>query len=336
MSTFRVNVMAAFRSIAVLLVLLLPTHPVWAKTYAVVVEGLGGNAQYQASFSASVTAFTDALSTLDSVDGNSDDRNSSNGTIIRLDASATRVDILDAIETQSSLMMDDSGDGAAVFALVLIGHGTADNRNWRFNITGPDLSTDDLVAALNSIPTQQQLVVLGASASGAALDTLSQLGRVLVTATKSGGEINAVRFPGFLADAVASGAADYDRNEILTIAEAYRFAQARTAEYYEQEKLLASEHSRLRGENAPDMAIAYLGSLKDAKDNPVVASLLEQRLQLENAFKAIKQRKPEMAVNAYYEELEQMLLSIARLQQDIDKASGWSDSDSPIPRVGGQ
>ena len=213
------------------------------------------------------------------------------------------------------------------FALVLTGHGNADKQGWRFNVAGPDLTSDDLIAALNAVPVQQQLVVLAASASGAALDSLSQLGRVLVTATKSGGEINAVRFPGFLAQAMQSEVADYDRNEILTVAEAYRFAEARTREYYEQQKLLASEHPRLRGDEADNIAIALLGSLQDANDDPVVASLLDERLTLEQRFKALRVRKPDMPVDEYYDELETLLLSIARLQQSIDEATGWSETD---------
>lgn len=297
--------------------MLFPGPGLWAKTYAVVVSGLGGNPEYQASFDQTATAFAEALDTLDR----------ETDLIVTLDAKATRLDIIDAINSHSRLMQEAS-DETAAFVLILVGHGTADTQTWRFNNVGPDLTTEDLIAALNAVPTQQQLIVLAASASGATLDTLSQLGRVLVTATKSGGEINAVRFPAFLADAVQSEIADYDRNEILTIAEAYRFAQSRTTDYYEQQNLLASEHSRLRGDNASEMAIALLGSLKNAKDDPVVASLLDERLLLERAFKTLTRRKQEMDIDTYYEDLEQLLLSIARLQQSIDEASGWSDSDA--------
>jgi len=84
----------------------------------------------------------------------------------------------------------------------------------------------------------------------------------------------------------------------------------------------------LRGEDADDIAVALLGSLRDAKDDPVVASLLEQRLTLEQRFKALRLRKSDMPVDDYYSELETLLLSIARLQQSIDKATGWSDRDA--------
>ncbi|MFK7856415.1 MAG: hypothetical protein AB8B79_20035, partial [Granulosicoccus sp.] len=255
---------------------------------------------------------------LESLDGAPD-------TIVRLGEGATRENILDAIESLGSTLLPSSDSS---FVLVLVGHGSANRDTWRFNVTGPDLSTEDLVASLNVLPSSKQLLVLAASASGAALDTLSQPGRVVVTATKSGGEINAVRFPEYLAEAMSSSIADYDRNEILTIAEAYRYAESRTREYYEQQKLLASEHARFRGNDSGDVAIALLGSLKQAKDDPVVTALLEERLVLENEFRQLTARKTELSTVEFYEQLETLLISIATLQQSIDEATGWSDPDA--------
>lgn len=315
---------ATMRFFILCLSFVLLASPARAQTYAVVVEGLGGTADFQEAFSESSDHYSRGLLSLEN----------DASLIIQLDETATRNDILATIEQQAARIQQDldsaNGESLAepVFILILTGHGNADNEGWRFNVIGPDLSSGDLIAALNTVPASRQLVVLAASASGAALDSISQLGRVLVTATKSGGEINAVRFHTFLADAMQSDVADYDRNEILTIAEAYRFAEARTTEYFEQQNLLASEHSRLRGEEADNIAVALLGSLRDAKDDPVVASLLDERLGLEQTFKALRQRKSEMPVDVYYSELEILLLSIARLQQSIDEATGWSDGDA--------
>jgi hypothetical protein len=286
-----------------------------AQTVGLVVSGLGGDAKYTESFGATADAFASALESLDSVPGS----------VVKLDESASRDAILESIG-QLADSLQESID--AVFVLMLVGHGTADSYTWRFNVSGPDLTTEDLVAALNAVPAARQLIVLATSASGAALDTLKQPGRVVVTATKSGGEINAVRFPEYLAEAMSSTVADYDRNEILTIAEAYRFAESSTREYYDQQKLLASEHSRLRGDDAGDISVALLGSLKQAKDDPVVTALLDDRLLLEREFKRLTQRKDDMSTAEYYSELETLLISIAILQQSIDTATGWRETDA--------
>ena len=288
----------------------------YAENHAVVVTGLGGDANYSEQFSNTGTAVYDALQTLDiEVDR-----------VVYLDENkATKDEILKAINDASLRIEDPS---VAVFSLFLIGHGNADSEGWRFNVAGPDLTTADIVAALNPLASVQQLIVLASSASGAALDTLSQPGRVVVTATKSGGEINAVRFPEFLADALRSSQSDIDRNEILTMAEAFRYAESRTVEYYEQQNLLAPEHARLRGDNAPEIPLALLGSLRDASKEPEVAALLAERLVLESRFKTLKEAKPSMSKADYYRDLELLLLEIARLQQSIDVATGWSENDA--------
>jgi hypothetical protein len=298
-----------------LFVSLLFVYPVMAQTYAVVVSGLGGESQYTEQFSTTGQVVFESLQSLAVEDD----------LIVYLDETATRDVILKAINDVASRIKPGE---PSVFSLFFIGHGNADSGGWRFNVTGPDLTTEDLVAALNPITASQQLVVLAASASGAALDILAQPQRVVVTATKSGGESNAVKFPEFMAQALLKSDADFDRNEILTIAEVFRFAQSRTVEYYEQQKLLAPEHARLAGDNAVDIAVALLGSLKNATDDPAVASLLDERLVLEDSFNQLKQAKATLTSNDYYAQLEQLLLKIARLQQVIDVATGWSESDA--------
>ena len=300
---------------ALLFVLLLSSYPATAQTYAVVVSGLGGATQYTEQFSATGKVVFESLQSLDVDDD----------LIVYLDETATREIILDAIADIASRINPDE---PSVFSLFFIGHGNADSDGWRFNISGPDLTTQDIVAALNPVNASQQLVVLAASASGAALDILAQPQRVVVTATKSGGENNAVKFPEFLAQALRVSDADYDRNEILTIAEVFRFVDSRTVEYYEQEKLLAPEHARLKGENAVDIAVALLGSLKNATDDPAVASLLDERLILEDSFKQLKASKAGLVSSDYYTQLEKLLIKIALLQQSIDKATGWSERDA--------
>lgn len=297
-----------------------------ATTAGVVASGLGGTAEYAASFEADADTVAEALGTLDPA----------NEVITRVPSGGDRAAILAAIDGAIDAAVDAQGDigekgeadVADTFILVLIGHGTADASGWKFNLPGPDLTSEDLITSLAGITAERQLIFLGTSASGALLEQLAQPGRIVVTATKSGGEINAVRFPSFFAEAVDSSVADVDRNEILTLAEAFRHADARTREYYEAEKLLASEHARIVGDDAQTFAIARLGSLRLASDDPAVASLLETRLTLERKYTALVARKQDMDLDDYYGELETLMLSIARLQQAIDRASGWTGDDA--------
>jgi len=288
-----------------------PIGFVSAKSTGIVVSGIGGNAEYAEQFLQQGEIVVDALRTIS--DNESD-------MVLLQGEDATRESVLSIIEEQVGGDLD-------TFFLILIGHGSIDAETWRFNLPGEDLKTEDLVSALATVEATNQLVVLGASASGAVLDILSQPGRYVVTATKSGGEINAVRFPEFLSKAMESSVADTDRNEILTLAEVYRYTNEKTQTYYEDQKLLASEHARISGENPERIAMARLGSLKTASDNPAVAALLDRRLVLEDQFLALKARKPEMETQVYFDELEPLLVSIAKLQQEIDAVTGWVETN---------
>lgn len=294
-----------------LLALLLIAPLANAKSTGIVVTGIGGNEEYAQQFRDQGEVVVGALRT---VSENEDD-------IVLLQGdNATREAVLQSIE-------ELGGRASETFFLVLIGHGSVDAETWRFNLPGNDLNTEDLVAALSVVEAENQLVLVGTSASGALLEVLSQPGRYVVTATKSGGELNAVRFPEFLSKAMESSVADTDRNEILTLAEVYRYTNEKTQQYYEEQKLLASEHARITGESPDRIAMARLGSLKTAKDNPAVAELLDKRLILEDDFLALKARKSSMDTLDFYEQLEPLLVSIAKLQQEIDAVTGWVDTN---------
>jgi hypothetical protein len=109
------------------------------------------------------------------------------------------------------ILAEEVSRDAGELWLVFIGHGTFDGRSAKFNLRGPDISAADLAAALK--PCGRPLAVIQcASASGPFLPALSAPGRVIVTATRSGYEVNATRFGGYLARAMADPAADLDKD----------------------------------------------------------------------------------------------------------------------------
>lgn len=288
-----------------------PCAPAMASVRALVVSGLGGTDEYAEAFAADAIAIGEALSSLDAAPDAV--------TVLR---APTRETLLAALEDRVAAA------AGRTLALVLVGHGTVDAEGYRFNVPGPDVGAADLVAALAPAEAARELVVVATSASGALLDVLDQPGRALVTATKSGGELNAVRFAGHFARAVSEPGADIDRNEILTLGEAFRHADAATRRWYEERNLLAPEHARLTGEGAGQLALARLGALAAAGDDPVVAALLDERAELEGEFAALRAGKPDRAADEYWGALEALLLRIARLQVSIDEATGWSDGDA--------
>ena len=88
-------------------------------------------------------------------------------------------------------------DANNVLFVFLIGHGSFDGKESKFNLVGPDLSASEYNALLSSLPTRRVVVFNMASASGEFIKSLAAKGRIVITATRNGQETNATRFAGF-------------------------------------------------------------------------------------------------------------------------------------------
>ncbi len=128
---------------------------------------------------------------------------------------------------------------------MLIGHGTYDGVEYKFNIPGPDITGAELAALLDRVPAARQLVVNMTSSSGGSIEFLRKPNRVVITATKTGTEKNATVFARYWAEALRDPAADADKNETVSALEAFHYAQRKTTEFFDTQKRLATEHAVL-------------------------------------------------------------------------------------------
>lgn len=298
------------------IVLIICAQSVAAREHVVVIGGIGGNDFYETEFTTTVNQLRDVYGS-ESGEGEED--------INFIVLHGAEVDKA-SIEGQFAILGQEVKPEDS-FLLMLVGHGTYDGEHYRFNITGSDLTGQELKSLIQGIAAQRQLVVLATSASGAMLKTLESPGRVLVTATKSGSEVNAVHFHRYWADALLEASADFDRNEIISVEEAFRYASAKVEEHYKQQNLLATEHSRLIGTEAGRLTVARAGSLLGTGNNPVVSALLADRTELEFELDDLRQRKRDFSQAAYLDELENLMLRMARLQRKLDRETGWLEND---------
>jgi hypothetical protein len=290
-----------------------------ATTYYVTISGLGGEPDYDQRFK----MWTEDIdSSLKKAGGDSK--------ILTLEE-PTR----DEIRVRMNALAKEAKPADA-FVLMLIGHGSYDGVEYKFNIPGPDLSGAELAAMLDHIAATRQLVVNMTSASGGSIDFLRKPGRVVITATKSGSEKNATLFARYWADALRDPAADADKNETVSALEAFQFASRKTGEFFETEKRLATEHSVLEdtgkgeGERKPGadnnegkLAAAFpvvrLGANAAAARDPAKRPLLQQKEQLEQAIDRLKYDKAALPADVYKKQLTQLLLQLAKVQEEIDK-----------------
>jgi hypothetical protein len=202
--------------------------------------------------------------------------------------------------------------------IVLVGHGTYDGEEYRFNLPGPDLTASELGALLDLLPARDQLIVNSTSASGATVDRWARENRVVISSTKSGGERTATRFAQFWIEAVSTSAADTNRDDVVTAAEAYEFANRKVAESYKADVSLATEHARLEGKGAARFQVARFGNAVLATSDAQLSSLYTQRAGIERDLESVKEQKASLQTDAYYDQLEGVLVRLALLQRDID------------------
>ena len=282
--------------------------PAAAATFTIVIAGLGGEQSYEEKFREHAATVVTAA---EKVAG-------SRAQVVSLTGAGARADDVRR-EFKGLAGRMSAGDSVVV---VLIGHGTFDGESYRFNLPGPDLTDAELARLFDSLPARDQLIINSTSASGATIERWQKPRRVVITATKNGGERTATRFAQYWAEAVTSDAADTNKDQIVTAAEAYQYATRRVEAAFKANTSLATEHARLEGDNAGRFTVARLGVAELPPDNPEVAALLNQRNAIEQDLNRVKQQKDGLPENQYYDALEEVLVRLALLQREIDSKQG--------------
>lgn len=273
-------------------------------SYTFIVAGLGGEPEYDQRFREQATALGNAAEKAAGAPGH----------VVVLTGEQARRDSLRRELTEFAEKVKPS-DSVTV---VLIGHGTYDGEEYRFNVPGADLTGSELKQLLDRLTAKQQLIVNATSSSGATIELWQRPDRVIVTATKSGGERTATRFAQFWVQAVTSDAADLNKDETVTAAEAFDYANRQVAASYKADVSLATEHARIAGEQTATFAVARIGDSALSGANPEVAALLAQRGQIEHDLEGVKERKATLSQDEYYDALEGVLVKLALLQKQID------------------
>ena len=302
-----------------LMSLLLAAGSARASVYYVTVAGLGGEPDYEQRF----TATAKDLDKLFKASGDA-------GHVYTLfGAQATKAQLTGVLAgvARDAKASDD-------LVVTLIGHGSFDGVEYKFNLVGPDITAAELAELCNKIAAKRQLIVDTTSASGGAVAALERPGRAVIVATKSGTEKNATVFARYWVEALQDPGADVDKSDSISAMEAFEYADRKTANFYESQKRLATEHAefedmgkgqavrspdRSEGVMLSSFTVLRIGASQKAANDPAKRALLDKKEELEQKIDALKYQKAAMEPGDYKKQLTDALVQLATVQQELDK-----------------
>jgi hypothetical protein len=302
-----------------LLLLLMAAASARPATYFLTITGLGGEPDYDQRFAMWAKEMEKVL------------KDAGGGARVETLVAPRR----EQIEARlASIAREASADDALV--VVLIGHGTYDGYEYKFNLPGPDLAASSLAKLLDGVKATRQLIVNATSASGGSIAALRRRDRIVVSATRTGTEKNATVFARYWIEALRDPAADTDKNETVSALEAFRYAERKTASFYETEKRLATEHPVLedtgKGEGVKEPAadngegllagafpLIRMGKNAEAYRDPAKLKLLAKKEDLEQKIDRLKYQKAATPPAEYKKSLAALLLDLARTQEELEK-----------------
>lgn len=228
-------------------------------------------------------------------------------------------------------------DGLAELWVVMIGHGTFDGKEARFNLRGPDFSATEMGEWLKPF-TRPIVFIDTTSASAPFMAKVAGTNRIVVTATRSGFEQNFARFGQYFAEAVTDPEGDLDQDGQTSVLEAFLRASHRVDDYYKTDGHLATEHPLIDdtgdGHGTPAEWFRGTRATRKAKDGAAVdgfrarqrhliLSPEEQALSpevrarrdaLELEVESFREKRSSMKEDEYFAEIEKRLLELARLR----------------------
>ena len=289
-------------------------------TYYVTVAGLGGEPDYEQRFTANAMDLDKIF------------KSGVGAHVVTLTGKeATKARLTEVI---AQVVREAKSDDDLV--VTLIGHGSFDGSEYKFNLVGPDVTAVELATLCDRVGTKRQLIVDTTSASGGAVAALERPGRAVIVATKTGTEKNATVFARYWVEALEDPTADTDKSDSISAMEAFAYAERKTAEFYTSQKRLATEHAEfedtgkgeaVRGAVADSregglmatLTVVRVGAAQAAMNDPAKRDLMAKKEELEQKVDGLKYQKAAMEPGEYKKELTAALVELAKVQAELDK-----------------
>lgn len=219
--------------------------------------------------------------------------------------------------------------------VMLIGHGSGQGPDAKFNLIGRDLTVDEWAALLDRIPGRIAFVD-ATSSSFPYLVGLSKPGRVVITATRSATQRYHTQFGGAFVAALRAGAADADKNQRISLLEAFTHASRLVSLYYEEAGTMATENAsfddtgdgvgRTVDEEGPDGDLAALTYLDvpelPTSSDPEVQQLINRQAALTAEIDELRRNRATIGEVAFVREFERLIIELSLVSRDVRRRIG--------------
>ena len=240
---------------------------------------------------------------------------------------ASREGVTQALRDLSAKMTSES-----VLLVVLMGHGTYDGIDAKFNLVGPDLESREWAILLDACPGRTVFVNTTA-ASYPFVQQLARPGRIVIAATATSAQRYGTVFQEFFVSALTQESADTDRDGRVSVLEVFQYTSTEVRRWYQRQGRLATERAilddsgdgsgREAGKDGRDGILAgrvFVGAGVEPPPimlNPSLVPLVERRDALEEEVADLRSRKDDLEAGAYERELERLLIELAQVSREI-------------------
>jgi hypothetical protein len=217
-----------------------------------------------------------------------------------------------------------------VLFVLLLGHGSFDGTDAKFNLVGPDLTATEWAGLLK--PAAGKVIFVNTTPSSSPfLKALAGPNRITITATDQTAQKYDTIFADAFVQALGSSTADLDKDNRISMWEAFAHASRLVRQSYEQKGLMQPEHAALDddgdgtgrqasgdGKDGTLSSLTFMdAAIATRAADPELQQMIQRQEQLLLKLDELKKQKSKMTPEAYQPAWEALIIDIATISRDV-------------------
>lgn len=214
--------------------------------------------------------------------------------------------------------------------ILLLGHGSFDGTDAKFNLVGPDLTAVEWSNLLK--PVAGKVVFVNTTPSSSPfLKALAGPNRITITATDQPAQKYDTVFADAFVQALSASTADLDKDNRVSMWEAFAFASRLVRQTYEQKGLLQPEHAALdddgdgagrqatgEGKDGTLASLTFIdAAIASRAADPALQQMMQHQEQLLLKLDELKKQKAKLTPADYQAQWEALIIEIATVSRDV-------------------